>query len=90
MKKLGNPGRTRPSTCEYLSPSGVLKFTLPKAYLTFATAFGRETEEHRANIQTVILEPDVPRVIVVWWTRLSCHHRADYLDRTTIREKPYL
>jgi len=72
-----------------LTPSGSLTFALPKAYLTFSTWFGRKTEEHRANLHTVIFEPDYPRVILVWWTRLSCHHRADQLDRTTISEKPY-
>jgi hypothetical protein len=72
-----------------LTPGGLLAFALPKAYLTFTTSFGPKSEEHRANLHTVILEPDVPRVIMVWWTRLSCHHRADYLDKTTIEEKPY-
>jgi hypothetical protein len=75
---------------ENLSPTGYLSFVLPKVYPVFTTRFGKESVEHRGHIQTVILEPDYPRVILVWHTALPCQHRADYLDATVIREKRYI
>jgi hypothetical protein len=75
---------------ENLTESGRLKFCLPKVYLTFATHFGREKHEHRASLQTVVIEPDVPQVILVWQTSLACHHLLDQLDYTIIREKRYV
>lgn len=73
-----------------LTPSGVLLFTLPKVYLTFTTRFGRRTEEHGGRLATVIIEPDHPRVIMVWLSSLSCRTDVDYLDETIVREEPYI
>ena len=72
---------------ENLTESGSLRFSLPKAYLMFETHFGRQKQEHRASLQTVVIEPDVPQVILVWHTSLACHHLLDDLDETIIREK---
>ena len=49
-----------------LSPSGRLAFQLPKIYPFFQTRFGRERVEHRAQLCTVIVEPEIPRVIMAW------------------------
>ena len=39
----------------------------------------------------MILEPDRPRVILVWHTsRPVANSRVDYLDETIIDEKPYV
>lgn len=77
-----------------LTPGGVLRFVLPRVYLAFSTRFGtltgRRTEEHRARLSTVIIEPDHPRVVMVWTTALTCRTDIDYLDETVVREKPYL
>jgi len=70
-----------------MTPSGSLRFEVPKHYLAFQTQIGKKSHEHRAKISTVIIEPDHPRVIVVWHTMLACHHQIDDLDRTEIREK---
>ena len=52
------------------------------------TRFGRDRVDHGARLHTVILEPDHPRVIMVWHTSLPCpNSRVDYLDRTVIFEK---
>jgi hypothetical protein len=75
---------------ENLTESGSLQFCLPKVYLTFSTQFGRQKQEHRASLQTVVIEPDVPQVVMVWQTSLACHHLLDELDVTIIREKRYL
>lgn len=73
-----------------LTPDGVLRFALPKVYLTFSTHFGRRIEEHRSRLATVIIEPDHPRVIMVWSSSLACCTDVDYLDETVVREKPYV
>jgi len=73
-----------------LTESGSLQFVLPKVHLAFSTWFGKQKQEHRASLQTVIIEPDVPQVILVWQTSLACHHQLDDLDETIIREKEFI
>ena len=73
-----------------LTPTGVLRFALPKVYFTFSTRIDRRTEEHRSRLATVIIEPDHPRVIMVWLSSLSCRTDVDYLDETIVREEPYI
>ena len=73
-----------------LTPTGWLQFTLPKAYFTFSTRISGRTEEHRSRLATVIIEPDFPRVIMVWHTALLCRTDVDYLDETIVREKRFI
>jgi hypothetical protein len=73
-----------------LSARGAVGFTLPRIYLAFRTYFGEEAVEHRANLHTVILEPDDERVVLVWHTALPCHNREHLLDRTVITQKEYI
>lgn len=73
-----------------LTPGGSLAFKLPRVVLGFETDFGGEPVRHRANLHTVILEPDVPRVILVWHAALSCHPKVTKLRRTRIIQKTLL
>jgi hypothetical protein len=73
-----------------LTRDGLLRFTLPKAYFAFTTHISGRREEHRSKLSTVIIEPDFPRVIMVWTTVLPCRTDVDYLDKTVIREKEYI
>lgn len=73
-----------------LTPEGKLSFTLPKVHLTFNTRIDRRRAEHRSRLSTVIIEPDYPRVLMVWLTSLSCPTDVDYLEETVVREKPYI
>jgi hypothetical protein len=75
-----------------LSPVGDIRFTLPKVFLGFETHFFDRTQEiHRERrLHTVILEPDFPRVSLVWHTALPCHHRVQKLDRTVVTVKSEL
>jgi hypothetical protein len=75
---------------ENLTESGRLQFYLPKVHLAFSTHFGRQRQEHRASLQTVVIEPDVPQVILVWQTSLACHYLLDDLDKTIVSEKRYI
>lgn len=70
-----------------LSPSGRIDFLLPRVYPFFRTRFGYEVVEHRGQLATVILEPDMPRVIMVWQSAIVCNHRVDDLDETVVTEK---
>jgi hypothetical protein len=72
-----------------LTPGGELRFTLPKVYFGFETHFhdgSRETHKHR-RLHTVILEPDFPRVSLVWHTALPCHFKVHKLERTVVTLK---
>jgi len=70
-----------------LSPGGRLCFQLPRVYPFFQTRFGRKRVEHRAQLSTVILEPDIPRVIITWQTSIKCNTHVDDLDSTIVTEK---
>jgi hypothetical protein len=73
-----------------LTPGGSLAFRLPRIVLGFETDFGGEPVRHRANLHTVILEPDVPRVMLVWHTALQCHPKVTKLRSTRIIQKTLL
>jgi hypothetical protein len=72
-----------------LSPGGDLRFPLPKIYLGFETRFydgNREIHKTR-KLHTVILEPDYPRVSLVWHSALPCHFKVQKLERTIVTLK---
>lgn len=71
-----------------LSPVSRLQFYLPKVSFLLRTHFmGGRTEIHRANLHTVIIEPDNHRVVLTWHSRLPCHHDIHLLEKTTIQLK---
>jgi hypothetical protein len=68
-----------------LTPGGFLRFTLPMVTMSFTTYFyGKQAFDHQAVLNTVILEPDIPRVMMVWETELPCYNYGLKLDRTVI------
>jgi hypothetical protein len=73
-----------------LTPEGVLRFVLPKVHLTFRTNLDGRVEEHRSRLSTVVIEPDYPRLLMVWLTALDCPTNVDYLEKTVVDEKPYV
>jgi hypothetical protein len=73
-----------------LSANGRLGFNLPRIYPVFRTRFGSERVDHPGQLCTVIIEPDAPRVIMVWQTSLLCNHRMDDLDETIVKEASHL
>jgi hypothetical protein len=72
-----------------LTPEGEARFTIPKIYLGFETRFtDRTTEYHKERqLHSVILEPDVPRLSLVWHSALPCHFKTLKLERTIVRAK---
>ena len=72
---------------ENLTPGGKLRFTLPKVPLRFRTNIDGRKEEHQGQLATVIIEPDSPRVVMVWQSVLSVRNDGDYLEETVVTEK---
>lgn len=69
-------------------PGEVVSFCLPRLSLVLQTSFSDGTViTHRPAIHTVILEPDYPRVSVVWHSGLPCHDKVNQLTFTRIWEK---
>jgi hypothetical protein len=96
---LSSPADQRPDShlrggelveLENLTPGGKLCFTLPSVYLRFRTLIDGHTEEHQGRLSTVIIEPDYPRVIMVWQTSLAVRNNGDYLEETVVTEKQRL
>ncbi len=81
-----------PVACQGLGPHGPLRFELPRVSLGFETRFrdgSREIHQNRC-LHTVILEPDAPRVSLVWHSALPCHSRVHKLRETLITLKAQL
>lgn len=98
--ELCSPADQRPTEFIYggelfeltnLTEQGLVRLTLPKVYLTFSTKIGKESEEHRSRLATVLFEPDEKRFSMVWQSSLKVAARkVEHLDQTTVSEKPYL
>ncbi len=72
-----------------LTPEGMLRFALPRIWLTFQTRFHDEIIDHHGNLHSVIIEPDAPRVSLVWHTSLPCHGKDTKLEETVVRLKEF-
>jgi len=67
-----------------LTPSGRLHFHLPRVAIGCETTIRRKHEWGRPDLHTVVIEPDLNRVILVWHTALPCHFTAYDLQRTRV------
>jgi hypothetical protein len=74
---------------ENLTPQGKLIFALPKVHLWFQTTLDGFAEDHQGWVSTVIIEPDHPRVIMVWQSTLAVRNDIDYLEETVVRVKTH-
>ncbi len=63
---------------------------LPRLWLGFQTFLGRDVIDHRANLLTVLFEPDELRFTMTWGTHLPCQNKEHKLERTRIFEKELL
>ena len=70
-----------------LSPDGELTFELPRCSFGFDTLLDGEKIHHRAKLHTVVIEPDVPRLMMVWHTALPCQSKKYKLLATSVFEK---
>jgi hypothetical protein len=69
-----------------LTPGGDLRFSLPRIVPAMDTFFYTGPPEPHAppRLHTVIIEPDFPRVSLVWHSALRCHSRVYKLKKTRI------
>ena len=73
-----------------LTPSGNFRLELPRVFLRLETRFydGSRQTHGQPRLHTVILEPDFPRVSLVWHSALPCHFKVQKLERTIVTVKP--
>ena len=68
-----------------MTPGGLSTFELPGVRPTFATRFGSKSTEHTGNLATILLQPELSRVSLVWQTTLMVPaNDIDYLDATRV------
>lgn len=81
-----------PVSLRNLSPFGDLHFQVPRVIVRFETEFyvGEPVQHEPPRLHTIILEPDFPRISLVWHTALPCHSRVQKLKRTIVRIKQLL
>jgi len=79
-----------PVVLDGLNPDGPLRCTLPRVSLRLQTRFqnGERQDHQPPSLHTVILEPDYPRLSMVFHSALPCHFRVLKLDRTVVAMKP--
>jgi hypothetical protein len=72
-----------------LTPSGEMRFQLPRVFLGLETFFftGERYIHDKTMLHTVIIEPDIPRVSLVWQAALPCHFLVYKLEQTRIVQK---
>lgn len=70
-----------------LTPGGSLRFLLPRLSFGFTTFIDASRTHHRADLHTVLIEPDSMRLIMVWHSALPCHHTLYTLKQTVVYEK---
>lgn len=70
-----------------LTASGRVDFVLPKVELMLETHFqdGERRPHEPPKLHTVILEPDVNRVSLVWHSAIECHAKVYELSSTRIQ-----
>jgi hypothetical protein len=81
-----------PVVLKNLTPAGDLRFALPKVFFGFETRFydGTRQIHTQRRLHSVILEPDYPRVSLVWHSALPCHFKVQKLERTIVTLKTLL
>jgi hypothetical protein len=60
------------------------RFKLPTLEFEYITVIEHSMRIHRSDIKTVIVEPDVSRLIMVWQTAIDCQDRDHLVDKTTV------
>jgi hypothetical protein len=75
-----------------LTPEGALRFELPKICVMCTTRIsGHSPIEYRCELASVVIEPEVRTLIMVWQGSLHVSGtNVDYLDESRVWEKPYL
>jgi hypothetical protein len=68
-----------------LTPRGSLSFALPRLHFEFATHFGAARRFHEATLGTVVIEPELKKLRMVYQTGLRVGPReTEHLDFTVV------
>ena len=70
-----------------LTPNGRLKFNLPKVELSFNTYLNDKYVRHFGELHSIIIEPDFPRLLMIWQTSLACDGLEDRLEDSFITHR---
>lgn len=71
-----------------VTPEGTLVVEIPRAHLELTSVFGRRREQHGARLVTVLVEPELSRLSLVWQSALRVPAPdVDYLDLTDIIDR---
>jgi hypothetical protein len=63
------------------------RLKVPDVTLSLMTKIGSVTQNHAASLRTLILEPDFPRLILVWQSAIDCQDRNQLVKQTTVNCK---
>jgi len=69
----------------HLAPEPVLRFVLPDVRVRVDFHLAGHVQERRAELWTVVIEPDDRRVTMTWGARCRLEHRRTPADRIEIR-----
>ncbi len=67
--------------------TGYLEFNIPSVELKFYTKIKNKVIHHMASLHTIIIEPDFPRLQLVWHTAIDCHNQEQDVEHTFIECK---
>lgn len=74
-----------------LSPRGTLSVQIPRAHLRYTTFFTKAAAQrhlhHRGKLNTILAEPELARLTLVWSTVLDCGRDVDHIEATRVVEK---
>jgi hypothetical protein len=72
--------------CVNLSPGAFLQFAIPKRKFPVTFRFRDRDEQAKPNLDTVIIEPDQHRVILIWRTRVQLGVKLNALREVMVGE----
>ncbi len=67
-----------------LTPNGKLIFYLPIVQVFFKTWLKDRFIKHRGTLHSVIIEPDYPRVSMLWQTSIKCQYQEHFIEDSLI------
>lgn len=65
-----------PVTITHMHPDGVLQFDLPRVHLIARVGVARRVEQPGFHLETLVLEPNLKKLSLVWRAALACDKKA--------------
>ena len=70
-----------------LTQNGWLQFKIPQEEFLFETWIKKKKISKKPDLHTVIIEPDIPRLIMVWHMALPCPNQEQFIKGTEIKHR---